>query len=88
MSHKGLLGAPSARLVDMAPPPPSTESDLLMDPAMQENLIVLCAIISILFGLFNVWKVLSVKVHSYGRGGDIELQDTGTGQTSDEAVEH
>ncbi len=45
----------------------------MVEPSMQENLIVICAILAILFGLFNVWKVLSVKVHSYGRGGDIEL---------------
>lgn len=60
----------------------------MIDPSTQEKLILLCALLSIFFGLYNVWKVLSVKVHSYGRGGDIELQDTGTGQTSDEAIEH
>ena len=47
---------------------------------------MVCAIISILFGLFNVCRVLSIKVHSYGRG-DIELQNTGS-TTSNEAVEH
>ena len=78
MSHTG-LGAIGPSRLGATPPSPSNEADLLLDPAMQENLIVLCAIISILFGLYNVWKVLSVKVHSYGRGGDIELQDTGTG---------
>lgn len=43
------------------------------------------ALISIAFGLYNVVKVLNVKVHTYGRS-EIELQDTG--ETSNEAVEH
>jgi len=60
--------------------------ELGMSADQQEAVILICSILSIIFGLYNVCRVLSVKVHSYGRGGDIELQDSGT--TSDEAVEH
>ena len=67
-----------------------TSSALLVDPlvlsdSQQEIFIILCAVISIIFGVYNVFRVLSIKVHSYGKG-EIELQDTGT--TSDKAIEH
>ena len=45
----------------------------------------MAALLAVAFGLFNVWRVLSVKVHSYARG-DIELQENGS--ISDEAIEH
>jgi len=62
--------------------------ELWASPALQEQIILVCSIVSINFGLYNVYKVLSVKVHSHGDGSyaDIELQDAGT--ASDEAVEH
>jgi|Transcript_19686 inorganic pyrophosphatase len=52
---------------------------------MQQSIIVMCAIVSIVFGLYNVCRVIAVKVHSYGPG-DIELQQDGT--TSPQAIEH
>lgn len=61
--------------------------ELAMSESQQEIFILVCAIISIIFGLFNVWRILRVKVHSY-RLGDIELQDTGAENPSTEAVEH
>ena len=51
----------------------TTTHALALDPSLQENIIVVCALISIVFGLYNVCRVLAVKVHSYGPG-DIELQ--------------
>lgn len=62
----------------------SLDSALAFSTSNQEVFIVACAILSILFGLYNVMRVLSVKVHSYG--GQIELQEEG--ETSNEAIEH
>jgi len=28
----------------------------------QQNIIVACAVFAILFGLYNVWKIMSVKI--------------------------
>ena len=61
------------------------QDNLILTDHAQEAIIIVCALIAILFGAFNVCKVLGVKVHSYGKG-DIELQDTG--ETSDVAIEH
>ena len=48
---------------------------LLMEPVMQEQIILVCSIFAILFGLYNVYKVLSVKVNASGKSGDdIEMQ--------------
>lgn len=48
---------------------------LLMEPVMQEQIILVCSIFAILFGLYNVYKVLSVKVNESGKSGDdIEMQ--------------
>ena len=61
--------------------------ELGLSDSAQEMIIIACAIVSILFGIYNVCKVLRIKVHSYGRG-ELELQDTGAGSLSDEAIEH
>ena len=60
--------------------------ELWMSAALQEQVILVCSIVSILFGLFNVWKVLSVQVHSFGRSDDLELQDAG--QATNESIEN
>ena len=57
-----------------------------MSPEQQEAFIIILAIISILFGIYNIMRVMAVKVHSFGYG-EIELQDTGSG-TSNQTIEH
>ena len=37
-------------------------TELTLSPEFQEQIILICAIISIIFGLLNVWLVLRVKV--------------------------
>ena len=51
----------------------TTVQALALSASAQENIIVVCALLAIVFGLYNVCRVLAVKVHSYGPG-DIELQ--------------
>ena len=61
--------------------------ELWMSSLAQEQTIMLCAVISIIFGLYNVYKVLSIEVRSTGYArGDIELQNRGD-QASDEQIE-
>ena len=52
---------------------------LLVAPETQEQVILICSIVAILFGLYNVYRVLSVKVHdgTYSNRDDIELQPAG-----------
>ena len=44
-----------------------------MSAAQQEQIILACASLAILFGLYNICKVLAYQVHS-PRDGDVELQ--------------
>ena len=54
---------------------------------MQEQIILVCSIFAILFGLYNVYKVLSVEVNASGKSGDdIEMQAR-DGNQSNEAIE-
>lgn len=46
--------------------------DLAISADAQQSIIVFCAIVAIIFGLYNVCRVIAVKVHSYAIG-DIEL---------------
>lgn len=50
----------------------SISEALVISAEQQEAIILVCSLVAILFGVYNVCRVLAVKVHSYGRG-DIEL---------------
>ena len=45
---------------------------LAMPPQQQEQVILVCAVLAILFGIYNICKVLAYEVHT--RQGDVELQ--------------
>ena len=49
--------------------------DLWWSPELQEQMILLCSIVSIIYGLYNVYKVMSIKVGE--SDGDIEMQQPG-----------
>jgi len=36
--------------------------ELWMSAESQENAIIACAVLSIIFGIYNVWQVLRIKV--------------------------
>lgn len=40
----------------------TSTDELWMSPSQQETVIISCAIISIVFGLYNVWCVMSIHV--------------------------
>jgi len=63
-----------------------THEELWLSPTLQEQIILACSIASILFGLYNVYSVLSIKILSRGSSasGDVEVQEAGA--ASDEEV--
>jgi len=56
---------------------PTPAQTLTWDSKTQENIVLTLSIVSIIFGLYQVWCVMSIKVgkSSIYNAGDEEMQD-------------